>query len=111
MCLMTTTILLAGCHGVATNDAEPTADSNAVTRDWLVGRWATSGDCATAIEYKADGSFPALSGATWTLSGDRLTTNIPNAAPQVSTVSHTGADAMRQTGANGGSRTDFTRCH
>ena len=88
-----------------------TADSNAVTRDWLVGKWITPGGaCADAIEFKADGSYPALSGSTWALNGTQLTVTIPGTPAQVKTVSRTGADAMRQT-VPSGSFTDFTRCH
>ena len=110
----TAIFLLAGCHRTDTNNSggtNATTDGNAVTRDWLVGRWITEGGaCADGIQFNPDGSYPALSGSTWALNGTQLTITIPGTPPQMTTVSRNGADGMRQT-VHGGSVTEFTRCH
>ena len=43
-------------------------------RDYIVGRWTNSGDCADAIEFRADGGMvgPFGEDARWELRGDRL---------------------------------------
>ena len=114
LCVATAIFLLAGCQKADTGNSagsNANANSNAVTRDWLVGRWITEGGaCADAIEFKADGSYPALSGSTWALNGTQLTVTIPGTPPQVTTVSRNGADGMRQA-VPSGSFTEFTRCH
>jgi len=69
----------------AANDAKPADDGSTeaaaapaadgtLSRDYLVGRWTNSGDCADAIEFRADGSMtgPFGEAAQWELRGDQL---------------------------------------
>jgi hypothetical protein len=55
--------------------AAPTATGGAtLTRDYVVGRWTNTGDCADAIEFRADGGMAGPFGedARWELRGDQL---------------------------------------
>lgn len=65
---------LGGAAGTVTAaQAQPTA-SEAVTREFLLGRWTDTGNCAEYVDFLADGRFtlPDGQGGRWTLEGDRL---------------------------------------
>ena len=60
------------------NEAAPAATAGggaALSRDYLIGKWSETDDCADSIEFRADGSFtfPWGDSGQWQLSGDRLT--------------------------------------
>jgi len=54
--------------------APPAGGSATLTRDYIVGRWTNTGDCADAIEFRGDGSMAGPFGedARWELRGDQL---------------------------------------
>jgi len=44
-------------------------------REFMIGRWTDTGDCADSVQFDADGHFVASDGGEgeWTMQGDRLT--------------------------------------
>ena len=59
----------------ATNSATATpAAGAALTQEYIVGRWTDSGNCADAIEFRADGAMvgPFGQDARWELRGSDL---------------------------------------
>ena len=60
----------AGADGARATAASPSSEIRAL----LIGRWTDSGDCASATEFRADGSFTSpLGSGRWTLESEYLT--------------------------------------
>lgn len=60
----------SGGEGARATAASPSGEIRAL----LIGRWTDSGDCASATEFRADGSFTSPVGAgRWTLESEYLT--------------------------------------
>ena len=90
------------------NVAAPAGEgaSASLSRDYIVGRWTETGDCADAIEFRADGSLigPFGESARWELRGNELYM-VDNPEPLVVTVVdantmetvHTGGRTRRPT--------------
>jgi hypothetical protein len=53
---------------------QPTPRHISVDRDFLIGTWSDTGDCATSVAFTADGGYATADGAEgqWSLSGDTL---------------------------------------
>lgn len=102
-----TLVVLAGCgekaeDQVATAAATPTAEANAApaaaaaapaavpaagtppTKEFIVGKWGEAGDCALAIDFKADGTMDGPFDG-WSWDGKDLTMP-PNPAKMTLTV-------------------------
>lgn len=77
------------------NAAAP-AQSGSLDRNYLVGRWSETGDCADATEFRADGSFvfPWGDTGTWQLEGDRLTLSSNTDAMTLTRISQDQLDAV-----------------
>ncbi len=56
-------------------DDAPAQQTNAVTPQFLVGRWGDNGDCTKDIIFNADGTFRSYTGGggNWRIDGDTLT--------------------------------------
>lgn len=53
--------------------ATPDSTGAAVAREYIVGAWTDSGDCAAAVEFAGDGSFVSAEGeGMWALDGADL---------------------------------------
>lgn len=94
--------------------AEPGARATASSpsseiRALLIGRWADNGNCATATEFRADGTFASPLGAgRWTLESEYLTlTGVgPNAEVAVQEIDGRDMATVSPTGHIG----HWTRC-
>ena len=87
----------------------PAGASAELTRDYVVGRWTASGDCADAMDFRADGTLGAPGGddaGRWELNGNRLI-NVGN--PRELTAAAIDADTMEITNPEGEARR-VTRC-
>ena len=84
------------------------APSGSLDRNYLVGRWSETGDCADATEFRADGTFvfPWGDTGTWQLDGDRLTLSTNADAMRLTRVSQDQVDAVSP----GGSTHHHRRC-
>ena len=91
----------------ADNAAAP-ATSGTLDRNYLVGRWSETGDCADATEFRADGTFvfPWGDTGTWQLDGDRLTLSSNTDAMRLTRISQDQVDAVSA----GGSTHHHRRC-
>ena len=91
----------------ADNAAAP-ATSDTLDRNYLVGRWSETGDCADATEFRADGTFvfPWGDTGTWQLDGDRLTLSTNTDAMRLTQISQDQVDAVSP----GGSTHHHRRC-
>ena len=91
----------------ADNAAAP-AQSDSLDRNYLVGRWSETGDCADATEFRADGTFvfPWGDTGTWQLDGDRLTLSTNTDAMRLTRISQDQVDAVSA----GGSIHHHRRC-
>lgn len=113
----------AGNNVSATNEAAPenaagsanetapasnTSASAELSRDYIVGRWTESDDCADAMDFRADGTLhtPMGEGGRWELNGDQLV-NVGN--PRALTVTVIDANTM-ETSNPEGTRRRVTRC-
>ena len=66
----------SGADGPRATASSPSGEIRAL----LIGRWTDDGDCATATDFRADGSFTSPVGAgRWTLESEYLTLTIPGA--------------------------------
>lgn len=84
------------------------AGSATLSREFIVGRWTETSDCADAMDFRADGSLHAPFGdaGRWELDGDKLI-NVGN--PNQLTVRVIDQNTMETT--NGSGRTTrVTRC-
>lgn len=77
----------------------------APSREFVVGRWGEEGDCALAVEFRADGTMDGPFDG-WSLDGNRLTM-VGN--PQVMTLTVIDQNTMQSVGADGRARR-ITRC-
>ena len=105
----------APSNATAAAESSPTADnaaaaatSDTLDRNYLVGRWSETGDCADATEFRADGTFvfPWGDTGTWQLDGDRLTLSTNTDAMRLTRVSQDQVDAVSA----GGSTDHHRRC-
>ncbi len=98
----------ANAVAAAPAPAAPAAGSTELTRDFIVGRWTDSGDCADALDFRADGTLqaPFGDGGRWELNGNRLI-NVGN--PRELTVTVIDADTMDTANPDGATRR-VTRC-
>lgn len=87
----------AAANGSAANFAGP-APVTGVTRDFLVGSWATDSCDVPSATYAADGTMAG--GRRWTLEGDRLIVT-GGARPEQSVVERLGDDQIRLNTADG----------
>ena len=80
----------------AADNAAAPATSGTLDRNYLVGRWSETGDCADATEFRADGSFvfPWGDTGTWQLEGDRLTLSSNTDAMRLTRISQDQLDAV-----------------
>ena len=90
------------------DNATATATSDTLDRNYLVGRWSETGDCADATEFRADGTFvfPWGDTGTWQLNGDRLTLSSNTDAMRLTRISQDQVDAVSP----GGSTHHHRRC-
>ena len=79
----------------ADNAAAP-ATSGTLDRNFVVGRWSETGDCADATEFRADGTFvfPWGDTGTWQLEGDQLTLSTNTDAMRLTRISQDQLDAV-----------------
>lgn len=113
----------AGTNAAAENAAAPAneaapanaaaAESNGtataeLSRDYVVGRWTDSPDCADAMEFRADGTLhsPAGDMGRWELNGDQLV-NVGN--PRALTIRVIDANTMETVNPEGATHR-VTRC-
>lgn len=104
----------------ATNSATPApvgnetaaapAGSATLSRDYIVGRWTDTTDCADAMDFRADGTLhaptPLGEAGRWELNGDRLV-NVGN--PNELTIRVIDQNTMETTN-SAGRTTRVTRC-
>jgi cytochrome c len=99
----------AGASGGATAEAAPTfngpAPDPALTRAFLIGRWATDSCSPPAVSFSADGT--THDGRRWTLDGDRLIVS-RGAEREQSVVERLGRDRIRLNTRDG--PFELTRC-
>ena len=90
------------------DNASAPAPSGALDRNYMVGRWSETGDCADATEFRADGTFvfPWGDTGTWQLDGDRLTLSTNTDAMRLTRISQDQVDAVSP----GGSTHHHRRC-
>ena len=91
----------------ADNAAAP-ATSGTLDRNYLVGRWSETSDCADATEFRADGTFvfPWGDTGTWQLNGDQLTLSSNTDPMRLTRISQDQVDAVSA----GGSTHHHRRC-
>ena len=79
-----------------------------MSREYIVGRWTDTSDCADAMDFRADGTLHAPFGEAgrWELNGDKLI-NVGN--PNQLTVRVIDQNTMETTSGTG-STTRVTRC-
>lgn len=86
------------------------AGSATLSRDYIVGRWTDTTDCADAMDFRADGTLhapaPIGEAGRWELNGDKLI-NVGN--PNQLTVRVIDQNTMETTNASGNA-TRVTRC-
>ncbi|HYJ31107.1 MAG TPA: hypothetical protein VEW25_12295 [Allosphingosinicella sp.] len=72
-----------------------------VTRDFLIGRWTDTNNCAVAVDFLPDGRFRTTAGAEgrWTLQGGRL--SFIGHSTVTATVRATNRDAITLTHGDG----------
>ncbi len=90
---------------VATSSPVAPAKGDKPTREFLIGKWGTNGDCTLAIDLRADGTSDGPFG-NWTYS-DGV---IGFADEPDFKVSVTVVDAQTMEGTNGGKTSKMTRC-
>ncbi len=95
----------AASSQVATSSAAAPAAGDKPTREFLIGKWGTKGDCTLAIDLRADGTSDGPFG-NWTYS-DGV---IGFADEPDFKVSVTVIDAQTMESASDGKKSTMTRC-
>lgn len=90
---------------VATSSAVAPAKGERPTREFLIGKWGTDGDCTLAIDLRADGTSDGPFG-NWTYS-DGVIGFVDEPDFQVSV---TVIDPQTMEGTNNGKTSKMTRC-
>ena len=86
----------AAVNSATADNAAAPAASGTLDRNFVVGRWSETGDCADATEFRADGTFvfPWGDTGTWQLEGDQLTLSTNTDAMRLTRISQDQLDAV-----------------
>jgi hypothetical protein len=82
--------------------------NQAPDRAFVIGRWGPDAACSQVVEFHADGSVTPPRGASWTMTGNRLTMTLPGLPVVTTTLTRMGEN-MTATRRDGSTFTMF-RC-
>jgi hypothetical protein len=85
----------------------PAAKGDKPTRNFVVGKWGTDGDCTLAIDLRPDGSSDGPFGA-WLYSDGVI--SFPEAPELTVNVTVVDDETMQSTNGDNGKTTQMTRC-
>ena len=85
MLAATALALPAGPSLALANQASAVQSGAALDRAFVIGRWGPDAACSQVVEFHADGRVTPPDGASWSLTGNRLTMTIPG-RPTVTTT-------------------------